>query len=230
MPPKMPILAAARPAALRRRFARGLRVARDVADERGDGRVHGLVGPAGPDAGGEDVVDDPEGVDVRDLVLEAVADLDPDLAVLGQDEQHEPVVDALAADLPGLERPDRPVLERGVRADRPADPDEDLVAGLALISLEARVEPSRPPARERNPAWSVAQRSGAGGIRGRRTGPQRPRVAGRARTPPATGRAPRRGSGRARERGRRREARAGAGRGRRRTWAGLVSGPDAVRT
>ena len=115
-------------------------VPRDVADEGGDGRVHGFVGPPGPDARGEDVVDDPVGVDVRDLVLEAVADLDADLAVLGENEEDQAVVEALAADLPRFEGPDRPVLEHGVLAERPADPDEELVARLALVILEARVE------------------------------------------------------------------------------------------
>ena len=139
MPVKMPLIVDP-PWGARRLLARRRLVPRDVADEGGDGRVDGFVLPAGSDAGHEDVVDDPVGVDVRDLALEAVADLDADLAVLGEDEEDKPVVEALASDLPGFEGLDRPLLEDGVLAERPADPDEELVAGLALVVLQARVE------------------------------------------------------------------------------------------
>ncbi len=109
-------------------------------------------------------VDDPVGADVRDLALEAVADLDADLAVLGEDEQDEPVVKALAADLPGLEGLDRPILDGDVLARRPADLNEDLVARLPLVILQPRVEGLDGVGRRQEAGLSVAQRSGAGGI------------------------------------------------------------------
>ena len=39
------------------------------------------------------------------MLFQAVADLDADLLVLGHDEKHEPVIQALSADLPGFETP-----------------------------------------------------------------------------------------------------------------------------
>ena len=125
---------------------------------------------------------------VGDLVLQAVADLDPDLPVVGHDEQDQAVVQALAADLPGLEGLDRVLLD-GIAAGRPADIDEDLVAARPLPGLEPGVQlPQRAPA-DRKPAVSVAQRSGEArnldlrlrpGDRGRRAGrPPRRRAATR---------------------------------------------------
>ena len=52
-----------------------------------------------------------EAVSVGDPVLEAVADLDPDLLVVGHDEQDDAVVEALAADPPGLEGLDGKILD-----------------------------------------------------------------------------------------------------------------------
>ena len=75
---------------------------------RGDGPV--AVAPREP--GRHLLADDPRGPQVGEPILQAVADLDPHLAVLGQQEDRRPVVQPLAADAPGLEGAGGPVLQR----------------------------------------------------------------------------------------------------------------------
>src|SRR5258706_547609 len=78
---------------------------RTTADAREHG-VHRGVETGGvallPEARGDDVADDRGGDGVGDHGLETVADLDPQLPLLQEDDEEDAVAEALAADLPPL--------------------------------------------------------------------------------------------------------------------------------
>src|SRR5262249_2776003 len=114
------------------------------------------------------------GHEVGDAVLEAVADLDPHLAVVGQDEEDGAVVAGPVSDAPGPERALREVFDRRV-AGRAADPDEDLRARGAGVGREPGRE--RRARRWRGEAGAVRDVLGGGGRDGRfvGAGPRRPR-------------------------------------------------------
>ena len=125
----------------RRLVGRRMRAARaaDRLDQPVDAGPNGAVGVAGADPGDHVVVDDPGGEQVGDAILEAVAHLDPQPVVVLEDEQHEAVVEPLVADLPALERLDRPVLDRDA-AGGVVDVDDDLVAALLGVAGQPIVE------------------------------------------------------------------------------------------
>ena len=80
-------------------------------------------------------VDDALGGDVGERALEAVADLDAQMAVVLGDDQQRAVVDLLAADLPGFRDPDRKLLDAlGLR--RRHDQHRDLAALARLEILQ----------------------------------------------------------------------------------------------
>ena len=85
------------------------------------------------------IADDPRRQRIGEAILEAVADLDPDLAIGSQEEHHHAVIEAFAADPPGCKRAHRPRLE-GLDPRRLADPQKHLVTGVALVLREALFE------------------------------------------------------------------------------------------
>ena len=95
---------------------------------------------AGAESRQDLVLDDPLGGDVGDGALEAVADLDADLAVLREHEQDRAVVGLLLARAPLLRGTDGEVLERESLGHPTIDPDEDLVGGVPLELGELFVE------------------------------------------------------------------------------------------
>ena len=114
-----------------------------VSGDRLRGRVHGRghrpVAVARLDLGGEDLANDSPGGDVGKRAFEAVAHLEARLVVVGENEEHEAVVLSPPAHAPGLEGLHGEVLDGHVPGGA-ADPDQELVAGLLLVGLEARVE------------------------------------------------------------------------------------------
>src|SRR5262249_59596311 len=157
--------------------ARG-RGRRSLAVDRGEQGIDACrdraVLVAGLQPGRDRLADDPRGHEVGDAVLEAVADLDPHLAVVGQDEEDGAVVAGPVSDAPGPERALREVFNRRL-ARRAADPDEDLRARGASVGLEPRRE--RLARGRREEAGAVRDVLGGGGRDGRFVGsrPRRPR-------------------------------------------------------
>ncbi len=100
---------------------------------------HGPVVVSGLDARDDGLPDDPRRDGIGDLVLESVPHLDPDLFVLGEEEEDEAVVQLLPPHLPFGEGLDGPVFGGGVPRGRP-DPDEDLMARATLVGLEPLVQ------------------------------------------------------------------------------------------
>ena len=76
---------------------------------------------------------------VRQRALEAVADLDPHLALGGGDEEQDAVVARPGAEAPGAKQAVGKVLDRGA-LKRGHGGDHDLVGGLVLVRLERRGE------------------------------------------------------------------------------------------
>ena len=118
-----------------RRRTCGLGRTADRGDQGIDTRLDGAVAIAGANSRHHVVLDDPAGARVGNVALQPVADFDAQLAIVAEDEQRDAVVVFLAPDAPGLERLRRPVLQR-LAAEGPVDPDEQLVAGAALVVLE----------------------------------------------------------------------------------------------
>src|SRR5947209_5397018 len=116
---------------------------RPAADPR-EHRVHRGVEAGGvallAEARRDRVADDRGRHDVGDHRLEAVADLDPQLALLQEDDEHDAVVDALAADLPLFGEADGDVFQ-ALALERGEDRDDHLRAGGALAVGQLALEP-----------------------------------------------------------------------------------------
>src|SRR5262249_571438 len=102
----------------------------------------------GPKPGPHVVVEDLSRPEVRELAFEAVADLDPHLAVVSRDEQKNPVVDALAAEFPGLGHADGILLE-GFALEARNHEHSDLGPGPRLQVAKLRFQTLARGGRER---------------------------------------------------------------------------------
>src|SRR6266849_691026 len=114
------------------------RVVTAAPDERNQSIHAGDDGPVvipGAKLGGDPLLDHPRRLEIRYRAFQPVTHLDPDLPVGRKNEEGQAIVNSLSPDPPRLERLRRPVLQRRI-AGGEADPDDDLVSGLPLISFE----------------------------------------------------------------------------------------------
>src|SRR5690606_22839018 len=102
--------------ALGPRRRRGLRQLETFAGSRPHQHAHRPLDPGGelalPEGGDQHLADDAGRLRVRDATFEAIAHLDADLAVLLGDEQQQPLVLFLTAELPFLDHTDREIFQR----------------------------------------------------------------------------------------------------------------------
>ncbi len=116
-----------------------LRLPGNCCQEARHGLPEGSIAFAALDARNQNVPDHSRGDRVRDDTLQPVANFDPDLAVFGQDEKNQAVIDALAADTPGLKGLGRPLFER-LPSNCLVDINENLMAGRILVGLQPLVQ------------------------------------------------------------------------------------------
>ncbi len=88
------------------------------------------------EAGSDDVVEDPPRSQVGDRRLEAVAHLEPHLAIVANDQQEGAVIELAAPQLPGLGDPQAVVVDHLTVEGRDRQ-DGDLRAPLVLEALQA---------------------------------------------------------------------------------------------
>ena len=115
-------------------------LASDGGGESANRGLHPAVEVAGPETGRDQTRDDPVRQGVGQGALEAVADLDSNLAFVAGDQQQHAVVNALAAEPPGFGDPDRVVLER-VPLQGADGEHHHLGPGLPLQRFELLLEP-----------------------------------------------------------------------------------------
>jgi len=113
----------------------------DGCDQRSDASPDRAVAIARLDPGHDRLPDDPRRDRIGYPVLEAIAHLDPDLPVVQEQEEDQAVIEPLAANVPGRERPNGEVLERHV-ARRPAAPYEIWCRSAARMPRAGRRAPA----------------------------------------------------------------------------------------
>jgi hypothetical protein len=113
-----------------------------LANRRGNGLNalrHSTVWIPRANAWNDDVIDDGRRRRVGNVSFETVSDVNAKPLIVGHDEQNQPIVDPLAADLPRFERAHSEIFDGNVPAAA-ADPHQQLMACLLLICGESRVE------------------------------------------------------------------------------------------
>ncbi len=118
----------------------------DRLQERNNRVPDGRVGIAFPNPGDQDVVDNPAGDSIRDNRFQAVPDFDPDLSIVGENKQDQPVLQSFPSDLPGGESPGGEILKRDV-ARRRGNVKKDLVPRFLFERLQPGVDVGPRPGR-----------------------------------------------------------------------------------
>lgn len=108
--------------------------------QRRDRAAHGAVVVPGANAF-HHRCNDSSGLSIGDYSLQAVANLNSNLVVLGKNENRKAIIEALSSDFPCLESGSRPIFNR-FAAQGGADPDDQLMAGAQLIRPQLSVETS----------------------------------------------------------------------------------------